>query len=160
LQLDSTAWCERRLVTTVKTYQARSPEELERIGDLVHDRLVDLETMAFDPASRSLRLPLSVVDPNGELRRRILGITIWRHPVRRATLRIDAVESYGVVDDAKTGDANINELLYQNGTLTITCGMPVTIKARVSALSVALELHHEVVEHKTYWLWHLFAPHG
>ena len=142
-----------------RAFHARSIAELESpIEDLVHDRFIDLDALSFDAAARSLHLPLSVVDPEGELRREILGITIWRHPVRRATLTIEEVISYDVTDDAKTGDANINELEYDNGTLTITCGMPVTVKVQVSHLSVALRLHDEIIKHQTRWLWHSLVP--
>ena len=131
-----------------KSFQAQSGVELDTLTDLVHDRAVDLDALSFDEPARSLCLPLSVVDPEGEILRRILGVKIWRHAVRPARLTLHNVLSYEVDDRAQIAAATINELWYADGLLTITSGIPVTIRARVSDLRVTLELSEEVIKYQ------------
>lgn len=142
----------------MKRYEARSVQDVSAILDLVHDRFFDLDKITLDQTERLLRIPISVIDPDGQLVGKVLGLRIWRHPIRASSLLIHNAESYEVEDRAQTGQADINTMEFAADVLTITCGMPVTVKVRVSGLYLELHLGDQVLDHKTYLTWRQIAP--
>jgi hypothetical protein len=125
--------------------------------DIVHDAWVDLDDPLFGLHGSSLDLPLRLEDPSQ--RRVIQRLGILKKvliPTLRGWLRIEHVEWFRLEDEAQTGQACIESILYDpsHRVVTITSSIPVTFTARVSSFEIKVEHTHQVVDSKIRWsLW-------
>lgn len=139
----------------MRTIRAKSPGEFPRLLDYIHDRKFQLDDLRYEEETQRLCIPLTVIcqETLGPSERSWLLLR-RRYPVSRAELIVEHVEEHVVVDQAQIGAADVNEISSSEDEVVITCGVPVTIRARVSALDVRLEISDDVVGEKSYYsLW-------
>lgn len=134
-----------------KYYEASRSEDLARINELIHDRFFEIARINYDEKAKVVSIPISVICPEGVVVRKVLFLSQWQHPVVAAILMIQNVEGFSLSDKAQIGEADITKLDYRSGELVIECGVDVTVRMRVSALKVALEISDDVVSTKRYF---------
>ena len=108
---------------------AHRPDELPDIIDLVHDHWISLDDVAL--VEDNLRIPVT-----DRAMQRVDQDTIFPW-----TLVIRHVETWSFDDQAEVGFYNINDLAYDGNerSISLRCGVPLVISARVREVEVSLE---------------------
>ncbi|MEW6600530.1 MAG: hypothetical protein AB1499_06130 [Nitrospirota bacterium] len=131
--------------------RATHQTEISAILDRIHDRFFVVEDIVFDPESRCLRIPLSVIDDKGNLSRKIFFLKKLTHDILAAELIIKNVIDYKIEDISQTGKGDINTIVLDEDNLVIKCGLPVTVTIKVSELLLELIVSDKVVGQKSFW---------
>ena len=94
----------------MKLYEARSASDLGEIINRVHDRCFELEEVVYDETQNILRIPIAVIDKEISASRNIFLVKVHTHPICAANLIIHTVSRFEIVDQAKTGQGDINTI--------------------------------------------------
>lgn len=138
----------------VKKYEIYDIEDIDTILDYIHDRFFEIDQITFDKESQRLRIPISIISTEGRITGKILWLIKQRtHLVVSAALLIHEVVDYELLDEAKTGEGDINTILFDGDTVIIECGLPVTIRIKVVRLHLELEITDETVGEKKFFSW-------
>lgn len=122
----------------------------------VHDQWAMIDDLSLSD-SHDLALPMLIEDEEpleigpSDWRRFIhYRYTVARH---KAMLTIHNVRDYDFKDEAGIGGTDVNGLAFRDDEITIEFVHPVVIRARVSGLSVSLEISDEIADHVVYSVW-------
>jgi len=137
----------------VKSYVIRDIKDIGAVLDYVHDRHFNIEEVSFDKTQQLLRIPLTVISSESETAHRVLFLKVRVHPVLRAHLVIHKVTEYDLIDDAGVGRGDINTITVEDGTVSIKCGLPIVIKAKVLEFHIELVITDEVMGKKKFIWW-------
>lgn len=125
--------------------KATNAKDIGSILDYVHDRIFQLSDIEFDGEKSILCIPLTVITEDIIDQKSYFLLYTWKHAVVKSNLVVRHVTDFELKDEAKIGEANINTIVIEDGTVMIKCSMPVEIKARVSSLEIDLVLSDRVV---------------
>jgi len=120
-------------------------DDLLQLIDMVHDEKVCLDDIHFNKQGKEVLLPLRVKQIERRKVCSFLGVTLWEDLVFPAYLIIRNVEEFELSDEAEVGVADINEIEIGKNDLTITCGLPVTFRFRITSPQIRLVVFNKVV---------------
>lgn len=124
-------------------------QELEDLLNFVHDRNFDLEEIHFDELHNILKIPLTVFSDSqnkGHKEKRWWGKSTLKFPLFQAELLFKNVRSFEILDEAKTGEGNINTISFEGGKIKIKGGLPVEININVTQLEIELNVTDTIVK--------------
>jgi hypothetical protein len=112
------------------------PCELPKLVELVHDRWLDAESIAFD--SRNSTLSIRYLTETGSP---ACFINRVRFPAFECSLRIARVESYSVRDPQKVRFYDLNTITYDPKSMCVKLetGVPIEIQVIVSGFDLTAE---------------------
>lgn len=126
-------------------YSWTQEDDLRQLIDMVHDEKVCLDGIHFNKQEKEVLLPLRVKQIERRKVCSFLGVTLWEDLIFPAHLLIRNVEEFELIDEAEVGVADINEIEIGKNGLTITCGLPVTFRFRITSLQVQLVVFEKIV---------------
>jgi hypothetical protein len=124
-----------------------SPDKIQFISDLVHDRWLDVEAVRYDKQDSTLVIPISSASrSSGRLLRR-LGIFDTARPAEeRSSLSIHHVVEYSIIDTERVRFYDLAALLFDPKAMKveIRTGVPLRIEALVKKFGLSVELSNEI----------------
>jgi hypothetical protein len=135
----------------MREYKATDNDQLKEILDMVHDRPFEIDNVYFDENNRCLKIPLTIIEKEGEIERNLFFLKVWRHNIVAAELIIHNVISHEITDKALVGIGEIDTIEQNNNSVEIQCNVPVTIKIRVEKSMITLVISDDVVSKKNYY---------
>ena len=139
------------LSALMKHFEARNASALSEILNRVHDRFFDLEEIVFDETQKILWIPITVIGEESSVSRNMFLVKVHTHPICAANLIIHTVSRFEIVDQAETGQGNINTIGMDGDSVIIECGLPVTITAKVNEFHLTLNVSDQVLGYKRYY---------
>jgi hypothetical protein len=135
-----------------RTYIDR-PDEIDKISDLIHDCLFDLDNVKFDAEQSCLNIEFRRPDPDKV--KVVGGFWILKNvelPIVQSFLNIHQVADVSINDPVRIGTYMLTDLEYseRDRTLSIICAQPLEIKVKVKALEISVEETDEIVEVKKF----------
>jgi hypothetical protein len=113
----------------------RTPDELERALDELHDRWFDLEALKFKEDERRLALPFWSRLTKRSPRDRKTG----QQPAFDRRLVVSNVIDYSIEDRERIAIYGFNRVKYEDFMVTVTAEPYLTIMIRVSELNLVIE---------------------
>lgn len=129
----------------MRTIRVTDIDDIGAILDLVHDRYFELDKLSFDETEKRLAIPLAVITEYREKKRRSIFGYHWVNPIVEAELVIRNAMAYSIEDEAQIGEADINTISQEGDYVVVDCGVPVTIRVRVSSIYIECNLTDRVV---------------
>lgn len=129
----------------MKNIHIKNSRDFGRILKYVHDQFFALDEMVFDERSHTLTIPIQVISDEKINEKYIFPFRFWVNPVFSAVLKFRNVSGVSVTDNAKIGEADLNEIVAEDGKLKITCGIDVEIVIDVSYIDIELQITDHMV---------------
>ena len=126
-----------------------SINDIAKILDYVHDRIFQLSDIAFNKEQGTLSIPITIVTDASTDEKRYLFVKTWKNSVVESKLVIRHITDYTLKDDAQIGEANINTITGENGSVVIVCSVPVEIRVAVTDLEIELQISNNVIQKKS-----------
>lgn len=129
----------------MRMLKASDMYDVGQILNYVHDRHFQLSDIHFDRTNGLLSIPITVETGTIQDVRKYLFFSMWKSTVVKAELVIRNVVDFTLKDDAQVGRGVINTIEIEDGSVVITCALPVELKVSVSRADIELVLSDEVV---------------
>ena len=129
----------------MKNIHIKNSRDFGRILKYAHDQFFSLDEMVFDERSHTLTIPIQVISDEKINEKYIFPFRFWINPIFSAVLKIRNVSGVSVIDNARIGEADLNEIVEEAGKLKITCGIDVEIVIDVSSIDMELQITDHMV---------------
>jgi hypothetical protein len=133
---------------------ARTPLELARVTDLIHDCWFDADKIDFRPEQALLTIPFVLPVPErGAILINLGALSKIRVPYVQSFVEIHNAAGYRLIDDNRIGRYDFNEIRYLEDRclVTVMTGIPITLEVEVTSLEVAVAATNEVIEERAQW---------
>jgi hypothetical protein len=125
------------------------PEEIDKISDIVHDCLFDLDDVKFNADQSCVRIKFRLPDPGKTRVRKLFWILKEvEMPTVECFLNIHHVVEYLIDDPVKIGTYCLIDLEYNDShkRVSVICAQPLKIDVTVTAFEISVEVTDQVVE--------------
>lgn len=117
---------------------ARSIEDIGDILEYVRGQKIELDRVTADEKTRSIDIPLPVIEKEARVVGNILCLRKWRHNILNARLSIHNAKRCGIVDEAGKGMGIITAITRENDIVTVECDKSAAIKTPVTEFFIEL----------------------
>jgi hypothetical protein len=133
--------------------EVRGDADIPALLDVVHDEWIDLDHPEFGLRDGVVQLPFRYLAPARTILRRLGPLKRVRRNWLRGWLRVYSADSIDVADQARIGEGDVNTVAFNptTATVTIECGVPVTIRIKVAELRLTANPTPEVVSMTESW---------
>lgn len=125
------------------------PHEIDKISDIIHDCLFDLDDVKFNAKESCLSIKFRLPDPaQGRVRRLFWILKEVEIPTVECFLNIRHVEKYVIDDPVNIGTYCLIDLEYNDShrRVSVICAQPLKIQATVRVFEISVEATDQVVE--------------
>ena len=118
-----------------------TPDQIVNLIDVMHDEYFDLDTVKYNEDAATVKIPYKRVFHDGPHRviRNFLIFRTIEVDVIRSLLTIKYVKQFQVNDTAQINNYSFNNIIYDNGSITIRCEPDVELKLQVSDINIECE---------------------